>query len=103
MNGPAGLPRDGEIDATRIESEIRRILVADLGVATERLAGTAGEVALLGSGVGLDSMEALVLVTALERAFAFEAIDEEMTPEALATIDTLARSVQSWIARQGAA
>jgi len=101
MSDPAGHPRDGEIDAARIESEIRRILAADLGVAAERLAGAAGEVALLGSGVGLDSMEALVVVTALERVFAFEAIDEEMTPEALATIDSLTRSVQSWIARRG--
>jgi hypothetical protein len=48
-------------------------------------------------------MEALVVVTALERAFAFEAIDEEMTPEGFATIDSLARTVQSWIARRGPA
>jgi acyl carrier protein len=103
MSGPAGPARGGSIDPARIESEIRRILESELGVAAERLAGTAAEVTLLGRGVGLDSMEALVLVTALERAFAFEAVDEEMTPEALATIHSLARSVQSWIARQGAA
>lgn len=90
-------------DAARIESEIRRILMYDLGVGADRLEGAPRDVLLLGQGIGLDSMEALTLVTALERAFAFEAIDEEMTAETFATLDSLAGRVMSWIARQGPA
>jgi acyl carrier protein len=76
-----------------IEAVIRRILVSELGADAEALARAGSEMPLLGRGVGLDSMEALALVTALEEHFAFQVDDTDLTEALFATLGTLAEYV----------
>ena len=99
MSSPESTSGVGSIDRATVESEIRRILIAELGVAPDQIDSAATTTPLLGKGLGLDSMEALVLVSALERAFDFEAADDELTTEAFATVGSLAERVTSWIDR----
>jgi acyl carrier protein len=99
MNQPESVSGGRSIDRAAVESEIRRILVAELGVAADLLDGAATTTPLLGQGLGLDSMEALVLISGLERAFGFEAPDDELTAEVFATVDSLAERVALWVAR----
>lgn len=87
-------------DRAEIEAEIRRILVAELGVAVDRLNDAGSATPLLGQGIGLDSMEALVLVSGLERAFGFETTDDELTAQAFTTVGVLADKVSAWTARE---
>ncbi|MDH3688933.1 MAG: acyl carrier protein [Gammaproteobacteria bacterium] len=53
---------------------------------------------LLGKGVGLDSIEALALVTRIEEEFGIFFDDEELTVELFRTIGTLAEQVRRKLA-----
>lgn len=50
---------------------------------------------LFGDGLGLDSIDALELVLGIEQEFGVKIEDEEMGVQALASVDSLARFVQS--------
>lgn len=50
---------------------------------------------LFGNGLGLDSIDALELVLGIEQEFGVKIEDEEVGVEALASVDSLARFVQS--------
>src|SRR5262245_55757394 len=83
----------------RIDAAIRRILVDQLGVDAEVVAACDAHTPLLGDGVGLDSLEALAVVTALESAFDVTIDDDVLTPDLFASIDTLAGYVAEKVAR----
>jgi acyl carrier protein len=76
-----------------IEIEIRRILVDELGADAQLLARSGGETPLLGQGIGLDSIEALALVTALEQRFSLQIDDTDLTVALFSTMSTLAEYV----------
>lgn len=80
-------------DRAMIEGEIRRILASDLGVDPLLLAGSGADTLLLGRGIGIDSMETLVLVSGLESAFEIEMADEDLTVELFRSIGSLATYV----------
>ena len=73
-----------------VEAVIRRILVSELGADAALLSQPGADVPLLGRGVGLDSMEALALVTALEEHFAVQVDDADLTVSLFASLGTLA-------------
>jgi acyl carrier protein len=73
----------------RIEGVIRRILVSELGADETLLSRSGSDTPLLGRGIGLDSMEALALVTALEAEFSFQADDADLTVALFATLGSL--------------
>lgn len=73
-----------------IEGVIRRILVSELGADVALLSRNGPDTPLLGRGIGLDSMEALALVTALEEHFAVQIDDDDLTVSLFATLGTLA-------------
>lgn len=73
-----------------VEAAIRRILVAELGADAALLCGSEPDTPLLGRGIGLDSMEALALVTALEEQFSVQIDDDDLTVSLFATLGTLA-------------
>jgi acyl carrier protein len=73
-----------------VEEAIRRILISQLGVDAGRLAKNGSATPLLGRGIGLDSMEALALVSALEEEFQMEVDDADMKLALFATLSTLA-------------
>jgi acyl carrier protein len=76
-----------------IEDEIRRILIDELGADAELLARSGSETPLLGRGIGLDSIEALALVTALEARFSVQIDDVDLTVTLFSTMSTLATYV----------
>lgn len=80
-------------DRATIEGETRRILATDLGVDPVLLAASGADTPLLGRGIGLDSMETLVLVSGLESAFDIEIADEDLTVELFTSIGSLATYV----------
>ncbi len=77
-----------------IESRIRSLLLSELQVDAASLAESDRHTPLVGHGIGLDSVEALALVVALEEAFDIEISDEDMNVHLFQSIDTLAQHVQ---------
>lgn len=55
--------------------------------------GITANTGLLGRGIGLDSIEVLSLVSAIEEAFDLTIADEELKPEHFATVGTLVEFV----------
>ena len=81
---------------------IKRLLIEELDVEPDRLSQSDLGTPLLGLGVGLDSIEALRLATALERHFAIEIPDASLTAELFANVGTLATYVSGQLAAQSA-
>lgn len=79
---------------------IKRLLVAELDVEPGLLSHADPGTPLLGLGVGLDSIEALRLATALERQFDIEIPDESLTEELFSSVGTLAGYVGRQIVEQ---
>ena len=82
-----------------VEQKIRELLVDELGVDPQTAATSDPGTPLLGRGIGLDSLEAMVLVTGLEEAFDITVDDADLSEELVRSIDTLVDYV---IARGGA-
>jgi acyl carrier protein len=76
-----------------LEAAIRRLLVSELEVDAAAVAATDSSTPLLGRGVGLDSMEAMALVVALEREFDVHFDDAELTAPLFASLGALADRV----------
>jgi len=88
------------VEDVEIIAAIKRLLIDELDVQPDRLSQTDVGTPLLGLGVGLDSIEALRLATALERHFAIEISDASLTAELFANVGTLATYVSGQIAAQ---
>ncbi len=85
-----------EIDSLiEIREKLKKILVSDLSVSSSVLAPDDGSTPLLGRGIGLDSMETLALVAAIEKEFDIEIEDEELTADLFSNLNTLSQCV-SW-------
>jgi len=80
-----------------IEEVIKRALVSGLGVDPERIAASDSSTPLLGRGVGIDSMDTLTLVSALEREFEVEIPDDELSLDLFETIGSFADFLRRWI------
>jgi acyl carrier protein len=78
---------------SEIDAKIRSVLLSELRVDAASLAQSDSHTALIGRGIGLDSVEALTLVVALEEAFDIEIPDEDMNIHLFQNIDTLAQYV----------
>ncbi|MGH8006944.1 MAG: phosphopantetheine-binding protein, partial [Candidatus Binatia bacterium] len=76
------------------------MLIAELMVSPELLATSTSSTPLLGRGIGLDSMETLTLVAAIEKEFAIQIADEDLTVNLFASIATVAEYVLQERAKQ---
>ncbi len=76
-----------------IDAKIRSILLSELRVNAASLAQSDAHTPLIGRGIGLDSVEALALVVALEEAFDIEISDEDMNVHLFQNIGSLAQYV----------
>jgi acyl carrier protein len=72
-----------------IERRIKGVLRARLEIEMDRLDGR-NAVTLAGTGLGLDSIEALSLAVALEEEFGFSIDDEDLTADLFHSLDTIA-------------
>jgi acyl carrier protein len=78
------------ISCEQIEATIKDILVAEMELDPHTCSATTP---LLGRGIGLDSIDALTLVAALEKRFGIEVCDSDLTVGLFKTIRTLAEYV----------
>ena len=80
--------------ATDIEGRIKELLVSRLRISAETLAGSDGTTCLLGRGIGIDSIEALTLATAIEEEFRIEVDDGDLTRALFETIGSVVEYVR---------
>ena len=73
-----------------VVAAIKRLLVAELDAEPHLLSHADAATPLLRLGVGLDSIDALRLATALERQFDIQIPDASLTAELFASVGTLA-------------
>ncbi len=81
-------------------AEIKRLLIAELDVEPDLLSQSDAGTPLLGLGVGLDSIDALRLATALERRFDIQIPDDSLTTELFSNVGTLAAYVSRQLVEQ---
>jgi len=88
------------VQDVEVVAEIKRLLVAELNIEPELLSRADADTPLLGLGVGLDSIDALRLATALERQFNIQIPDESLTAELFSDVGTLAGYVSRQLVEQ---
>jgi acyl carrier protein len=81
------------ISSDQIEDAIKEILATELEVDMGEYGVDAAAMPLLGRGIGLDSIDALTLITALEKRFDIEVGDEDLTVALFKSIRVLAEYV----------
>jgi len=82
-----------ENSRSEIEEKIKQILISELEVNPKTLAKTNSSTPLLGRGIGLDSIEALVLVAAIEKEFNMQVEDDDITVGLFRDTATLAEYI----------
>jgi acyl carrier protein len=78
---------------TRLKAQIRQLLVEDLmlKVKPEEIGD---ELPLFGEGLGLDSVDALQLVVALDKTFGLKIADPQMAKAILKNLTTIVAAVE---------
>jgi acyl carrier protein len=76
-----------------IESKIKELLMSELNVSPAAIAATSSATPLLGRGVGLDSVETMALVLAIEEEFNISIPDTDLNVALFQNIETLAKYV----------
>jgi acyl carrier protein len=87
------------MDSDALERELKLLLVTDLGLDAARVAESTAATPLIGRGIGMDSVESMVLAAALERRFDIRFADHELTPDTFADLGSLARAVAAKLDR----
>jgi acyl carrier protein len=88
-------------DRLRIRDELKRLLVETLALDVAP-ADIRDDEPLFEAGLGVDSVEALALLTAIERRFGVAIPDDDIGLGLFQDIDALARVVERHAARAGA-
>ena len=81
------------IDRAHIEAAIKHLLVADLEADPTVISDADTQTALIGRGIGLDSIEALRLALGLEKEFDIRIPDADLTVELFSSLGTLVEYV----------
>jgi len=82
-----------------IKDRLREVIIKALKLEQVKPEDIKGDAALFGEGLGLDSIDALELVVALEKEFGIKITDEEAAPAIFQSLDTLAAFIESKIAQ----
>lgn len=72
-----------------IERRVRELMINKLRVSPAALETSDSATPLLGSGIGLDSMEAMSLVVEIEETFGVAVLDEDLTQELFTSFNAL--------------
>jgi len=97
--GTAGM--DGAIvDRDALRATIKEVIVESLRLDGVEPAGIEDEAPLFGEGLGLDSVDALELVVALEKKFQIKIQSKDVGKDAFYSVATLADLVASRLAAQ---
>ena len=84
-----------------IRSRIKRLIVDALHLEGVAPADIKDDAPLFGEGLGLDSVDALELVVALEKEFLIRIQSHEVGKEAFASVNTMAAFIESRLAIAG--
>ena len=79
---------------TEIRKKINEVIIEEL-MLQETPEDIANDTPLFGEGLGLDSVDALLLVVALEKHFGLKVGDAEKAKVILRSIDTIADAVEN--------
>lgn len=82
-------PTSNDQHRLNIERRVRELMINKLRVSPGVLETSDSTTPLLGSGIGLDSMEAMSLAVEIEEAFGFAVLDEDLTEELFASFGAL--------------
>lgn len=88
-----GVVGEAAMDATELESEIKRLIIAELDLRDREPDSIASDAPLFGTGLGLDSLDALQLAMALEERFGVAIPEGEAAKPVFASVAALARHV----------
>ncbi len=86
-----------------LRDRIKRLIVDALHLEGMNPESIGNDSPLFGEGLGLDSVDALELVVAIEKEFEIRIQSHEVGKEAFASVETLASFVQSRLAAAGRA
>jgi acyl carrier protein len=92
------MSRDSRPD---VEARVRGIIAKHLQGPASDAIELGSHTPILGKGLGLDSLEALVLVTKIEAEFGIAINDEDLKVELFKSIGSLAEHVQKKLAGNG--
>ena len=80
-------------NSPELRQKIKELIVSSLRLEGVEPSSIADDSPLFGAGLGLDSIDALELVVALEQGFGIKIADGEVGKEAFASVNTLAEFV----------
>ncbi len=83
------------VDEPELRSSLKRLIVETLNLEGVEPQSIADEQPLFGSGLGLDSVDALELMVAIEKRFGIRIETGELDRSAFASVAALARLVSS--------
>jgi acyl carrier protein len=84
-----------EVDTEDLKAQLKGLIVETLRMEEIRPEEIKDEEPLFGEGLGLDSVDALELVVAIEKKYGIEIEDEEVGRTAFASISALAGFIRS--------
>lgn len=77
-----------------LKTELKRLIVETLNLSDVDPASIADDEPLFGTGLGLDSIDALELVLSLEKKYGVKITSSEQSRRALASVNTLAGFIE---------
>ena len=88
------LPLHPPMDETALKQQLKQLIVETLRLEDTRPEEIPDAEALFGSGLQLDSIDALELVLKIEKTYGIKITSSEESREALASVQTLADFIQ---------
>jgi len=86
---------DPSVDLSSLRTRLKRLIVDSLNLEGMDPDSIEDDAPLFGEGLGLDSVDALELVVALEKEFAIKIQAQEIGREAFASVAALARFIET--------
>ncbi len=86
---------DPDVDLAALKPRLKRLIVNSLNLEGMDPDTIEDEAPLFGDGLGLDSVDALELVVALEKEFGIKIQAQDIGREAFASVEALARFIET--------
>ena len=90
------------VDETDLRARLKRLIISTLNLEGVEPASIGDDQPLFGSGLGLDSVDALELMVAIEKEYGLKLSAHEADRAAFASVSALARMVLGELEKAGA-
>ena len=81
------------MDPTKLIDEIKQLIIEELDLREVKAADIADDAPLFGSGLGLDSLDALQLAMAVEERYGVEIPEDDRAKEIFASVAALTKHI----------